>query len=127
MIAELTLSGIAENVITAGIVGGITSAVVVAILRQQMAALSKSVADLTKDVGRAHERISQVQVARTDCELRAAHQFATRGEIAHLLTQTGERQEALLKRMDQGFGELHSRVTALATKVAAATATEDRQ
>ncbi len=83
-------------------------------LSKALSTLTKTVDGLSKTIARHEKELGDLAKERTQCELRATQNYATRGEIARLISDQGEHHRTIHEKIDG----VHSRITSLGVEVA---------
>ncbi|HUT58062.1 MAG TPA: hypothetical protein VNA25_09465 [Phycisphaerae bacterium] len=96
------------------------------ILKRDTRSLMEAIKALTATVARHETQLGQAREDRGNCELRAADKYATRAELARLISdhtvflrRHETKIEEAARRSDEKIDKVHTRITDLATSVAA--------
>jgi len=114
VLAAISLESIWERLLTAAIVAGITAVVTLFVLRAQFKGLLDKVKDLGKVQADHAKQLAKLRTERTQCELRATHEFATKGDWCRVQGQVTEQYHRIL----DGLDSMHGRISLLGEKVA---------
>jgi len=71
------------------------------LLRQQTKGLGDSLSALSETVGELGERVQDLRQERTQCELRAARQYASRAEFAQTLAESASNHREILGKLSE--------------------------
>lgn len=102
----------------------IAARITTAVLREQNKNLKESVSgvvadvrDLGQSVRELSEQMAATRTDRVSCELRSARNYATRAEIARLISDQTNQYGQIMSKLDELSGTMHGRVTELAKNV----------
>jgi len=123
-LAEISIEGIAEKLISSVIIGLAIGGITVFVLKNQLRDIAKRVEKLETGDRDHADAIAEARQQRTECELRAAHNYASRGDIARLIADAAGSQQAVLTRLDEmdsrqadRIEQVHGRVTDAVGKI----------
>jgi len=123
-LAEISLGGIVENLISSVIIGLIIGGITIAVIKDQLRRLTSRVELMEGRERTRDQAIAAARQERTECELRAAHNYASRGDIARLIADAAGSQQAVLTRLDEmdsrqadRIEQVHGRVTDAVGKI----------
>jgi len=123
MLGEITIdvTNIVERVVTVAIVAMFATAVSVYVTRARirmladaLSRLSDSLAAMSNAVTEQEKEIAELRNQRTQCELRAARNFATHREVAQVISDNTTMMVGLRDQM----GDLHEKINPIAEQLA---------
>ncbi len=104
----------------------LASLVATQILRRDTRSLTDAIKALATTVATHETQLGQLRQDRAGCELRASDKYATRAELARLISDQTvflrrheQKIDEAARRADEKIDKVHSRITDVATNVAA--------
>jgi len=117
MLAEITWSGVGEKLIATAIAAVVTAVVtalvMLPVIRYQTRDLVRAVARLTKSIADHEKQIARIRQERTECQLHAAHEYASKDELVRLVADGNRNTEKIYMAVQ----DVHGRVTRLSEEL----------